>query len=434
MTTPSNGSPANILRGRTLLIPRMSDEGAATFAAAFRSIGVDTAPVPPSNARAMELAGRFTSGDECYPEQVTLGSFLRAIEDFGPSKVALFLPTASGPCRFGQYLPYLRKVLREIGHEDVPVVSPTSNNSYEGVGEQQGGLVRTAWRALVAADILRKLCLRIRPYEVASGDTDQAVQECLDDICSVIQRQGVGHGHQMDALVESMERTGRRFASIHTKAAERPLVGVVGEIFCRLSTFSNEDVVRKIEAHGGECWISDIAEWIWYTNEEEAIRLSRQGGLLSAGLIKSKIKMIFQRRDEHKLLRPVMPLLKGREEPERIVEVLERSAPYLPHTGALGEMVLSVGKAVYLYEKGASGIADISPFTCMNGIICESIYPRVSREHDGIPIRNFYFDGTQKTVEQDVGIFMELVRNYYRRAIASGSGGTAVRRLAVAGA
>lgn len=423
-----NGQPADMLRGRTLLIPRMSDEGAATFAAAFRSIGVDAAPVPPSNDRAMELAGRFTSGDECYPEQVTLGDFLRAIEDFGPSKVAFFLPTASGPCRFGQYLPYLRKVLRDIGHEDVPIVSPTSNNSYEGVGEHQGGLVRTAWRALVAADILRRLSLRVRPYETTAGDTDQVTRECLEDVCRVIERQGVGHGRQMDEMVRSMERAGRRFASIRTKQAERPLVGVVGEIFCRLSTFSNEDVVRKIEAHGGECWISDISEWIWYTNEEEASRLSRQGGLLSAGLLKARIRMVFQRRDEHKLLLPVKPLLKGREEPERITEILERSASYLPHTGALGEMVLSVGKAVYLYEKGASGIADISPFTCMNGIICESVYPRVSRDHDGIPIRNFYFDGTQKTVEQDVGIFMELVRNYQRRSAGNRPGARVGRR------
>ena len=76
-------------------------------------------------------------------------------------------------------------------------------------------------------------------------------------------------------------------------------------------------------------------------------------------------------------------------------EVLEQSPPYLPYHGALGEMVLSVGKAVYMYEKGVDGIIDISPFTCMNGIVCESIYPKVSRDCDGIPIRTFYFDGSQ---------------------------------------
>ncbi len=48
---------------------------------------------------------------------------------------------------------------------------------------------------------------------------------------------------------------------------------------------------------------------------------------------------------------------------------------------------------------------DISPFTCMNGITCEAVYPRVSAEHDNIPIKNFYFDGTQKDLDTAVGIF-----------------------------
>ncbi|MBE9523145.1 MAG: hypothetical protein IME95_08140, partial [Proteobacteria bacterium] len=47
-------------------------------------------------------------------------------------------------------------------------------------------------------------------------------------------------------------------------------------------------------------------------------------------------------------------------------------------------------------------------------IICESIYPQVSRDLDGIPIRNFYFDGTQTNLDEGVGIFMELAAHYSR--------------------
>jgi predicted nucleotide-binding protein (sugar kinase/HSP70/actin superfamily) len=87
----------------------------------------------------------------------------------------------------------------------------------------------------------------------------------------------------------------------------------------------------------------------------------------------------------------------------------------LPPLGANGEMVVNVGKAIYFAKKGAHGVIDISPFTCMNGIICEAIYPRVSRDNGGIPIRNFYFDGTQSDLERDVGIFLELARDYRGR-------------------
>ncbi len=98
-----------------------------------------------------------------------------------------------------------------------------------------------------------------------------------------------------------------------------------------------------------------------------------------------------------------------------VTEVLEYAHPYLPQEGALGEMVLSTGGAIYLYHQGADGIVDISPFTCMNGIVTEAIYPRVSRDHDNIPIRVFYFDGTHSDLDRDVGIFLELAKTYKRR-------------------
>jgi predicted nucleotide-binding protein (sugar kinase/HSP70/actin superfamily) len=95
--------------------------------------------------------------------------------------------------------------------------------------------------------------------------------------------------------------------------------------------------------------------------------------------------------------------------------VLECARPYLPRDGALGEMVLNVGKAVWLAQKGADGIIDISPFTCMNGIVSEAIYPRISRDLGGIPIRSFYFDGTQSDLDRDLGVYIELARGYQRR-------------------
>jgi predicted nucleotide-binding protein (sugar kinase/HSP70/actin superfamily) len=95
--------------------------------------------------------------------------------------------------------------------------------------------------------------------------------------------------------------------------------------------------------------------------------------------------------------------------------VLKAAHPYLPQEGALGEMVLSTGGAITYYRRGADGIVDISPFTCMNGIVTEAIYPRVSRDHDHIPIRVFYFDGTHSDLDRDVGIFLELAKTYKRR-------------------
>jgi predicted nucleotide-binding protein (sugar kinase/HSP70/actin superfamily) len=235
----------------------------------------------------------------------------------------------------------------------------------------------------------------------------------------------------MGLIVQAIERSRARFEGIHTDYSEaRPLIGVVGEIFCRLSTFSNNDLIRKIEEHGGEGWLSDVAEWIWYTNAERGKNLRLDGKRFSKDMLGTSIrayvqrqwilglgwlKAFVQRRDEEALMEPVRDYFAGYEEPHDVMEILGLSFPYLPYHGALGEMVLSVGKAIYLYGKGADGIVDISPFTCMNGIVCEAVYPAVAAEHDSIPIRNFYFDGTLSDLDRDVGIFMELAHNYRRR-------------------
>ena len=50
----------------------------------------------------------------------------------------------------------------------------------------------------------------------------------------------------------------------------KPLIGIIGEIFVRSNKFSNEDIVRKIETHGGEAWLAPVEEWIYYVNHMAA--------------------------------------------------------------------------------------------------------------------------------------------------------------------
>jgi predicted nucleotide-binding protein (sugar kinase/HSP70/actin superfamily) len=132
-------------------------------------------------------------------------------------------------------------------------------------------------------------------------------------------------------------------------------------------------------------------------------------------MLANKIRSHIQRSDEHALLKPFEEDFHGYEEPRSMAELMRCTEPYLPQWGAMGEMVLNTGKAVYLARKGADGIVDISPFTCMNGIVSEAIYPVVSQANGGIPIRNFYFDGTQSDLDRDIGIYLELARAYQRR-------------------
>jgi predicted nucleotide-binding protein (sugar kinase/HSP70/actin superfamily) len=232
----------------------------------------------------------------------------------------------------------------------------------------------------------------------------------------VLEKVGVSDKKRMAELIQVLKGVRQRFRGIPANYdPEFPLIGVVGEIFCRHNSFSNGDLIKVIESFGAEVWLAGIAEWIWYTNHDQLANLRKNGKRFSMEMAAAKLKNYIQRKDEHALMSMFHEDFKGYEEPEDMQIVLDNSLPYLPYYGCLGEMVLSIGGAIYLHGKGADGIADISPFTCMNGIASEAVYPHVSRDHENLPIRNFYFDGTQSDLERDVGIFIELARNYKRK-------------------
>ena len=406
------------LIGKTLYIPRMSEDAATTMAAAYRAIGVNGQILPEADDAALELARQYTIGEECYPEIVTLGSFLKIVNDpdFDPENTAFLMPTAGGPCRFGQYQSLLKKILEDMGYPQVMVVAPTSADGYAEMGGNAGNLVRLGWWAVICGDALRKLRLQTRPYEINPGETNRVYYECLGLLSGLIERTDLQMKDKFTDLVNLMSVISQKFSDIpadyHTG---KPLIGVVGEIYCRLDDFANAYLIERIEKFGGEAWLASVSEWVFYTNFMQQHDLIIQGDRFSKAMLGAVVRNKIQERDEHQLLASLKSRFKGYEEPESIAKLVAPVAPYLPYSGSLGEMVLNVGGAIYLYQKGADGIIDISPFTCMNGIVCEAVYPRVSQDHDNLPIRNFYFDGTEMDYDRDVEIFLELASTYKRR-------------------
>ena len=403
------------LQERTLYIPQMSFEGAACMAAAFRSIGVDARPSPDSDEKTLELARKYLSGDECLPQAVVLGNFLKIADaaDFDADHTAFMLPTSNGPCRFGHYMPLCRKIFADRG-ENVMICSPTSTNGYQDIGDEAQNLVRTGWQAVIASDCLRKIRLITRPFELESGATDQIFIESLQELCSAIETRHITHIQRLNAIVNVLQKARDRFRAIPADySQEKYVIGVVGEIFCRHNDFSNQDIFKLIEEYNGVVWISDIAEWVWYTNDEEEMRLIDTGKKWSFQMLGCKIKQKVMHHDEKKITDLFKQDFVQYPEPLHVREILERARPYLPREGSNGEMVMSMGKALWYYEQGVSGVIDISPFSCMNGIITEAVYPRVRKEHDGFPIRVFYFDGNQTSIKTDLELFMELARQYH---------------------
>ena len=236
--------PSHPLFGKKTYLPRMAEGSARALAAVIRSLGIDATVTPPSDQHSLDLGGKFSGGDECYPLKITLGDYLGALElpGFDPKKTAFYVLTGQGPCRFGQYANYLRLVLKQMGYPEITVFAPSTEKGYSDFGEASSLYTRGAWRAIVSADILLKLLFKTRPYEVNAGSADALYEESVEDLCSALEISYPDGGAQLEAVQQSLLRARNRFRQLAIQFDDsRPLIGVVGEIFCRLTNSAITD-------------------------------------------------------------------------------------------------------------------------------------------------------------------------------------------------
>ena len=383
-----------MLKGKTVYIPPMGYDSARVLAAAFRAVGLCAEPLPPSDERTREVSGRYASGDECLPFQILTGDVMKLFEggDVDPGQSVFLLPASLGPCRFASFVPDLREILERSGYGQAEVFAPDLSNGHKDLGELGAGGIRIAWLALVSADILQKLLLLHRPYERVKGETDKAYEDALQDLCASIEF--APPLERVERILSSLFRDRDRFGTISMREeCPTPLVGIVGEPFCRFNTLLNNDLIRQLEDRGGQAWLAGLLG--------EVRRYVRT----FAGL-EGKLS-----RDETVLMEVLRDDLATYSEPDT-GEVLKYAQPYLPIESGSAEVVLRLGQVVHMARQGVDGIIDASPFPCMNGSACAAFYPKLSRDLGGLPIRNFYFHGVRRDWTAELDEYLGAVRAY----------------------
>ncbi len=394
-------------RTRKIYIPYMCDHAYAT-AAAFRACGVDSDVFPEQDEETLAWGRKFTTGKECYPCILTTGDMVKIVkrDEFDRNRAAFFMPSGNGPCRFGQYHRFHRLVLDELGFEDVPIYSPDQDESlYSDFGIIGGKFLRLGWQAIVAVDLLTKKLLETRPYEKTPGGTNRVYQECLSLICKTIEAEG----DLEKAVIESRNR----FEAIETTGnGQKPLIGIVGEIYVRSNPFANESVIAKVEQFGGEAWLAPITEWIHYVNAMGRRRTLKRKHF--SNLLRIALTEYYQKKDEHRLEKIFRHHLRHGHEPSTR-EVLHKASPYV-HDSFEGEAILSIGKTVDFCKQGASGVINVMPFTCMPGTIVSALLKRYREENNNLPVLNMAYDGQEQTnTLTRIEAFMHQARQYHEQ-------------------
>lgn len=392
---------------KTVYIPYMGDHS-YIMQAVLEAMDVQAEVLPESNETTAMIGLDLVLGKECSPCMYTVGDMIQRSRqpDFVPEKSIMLMATAPGPCRFGQYNVLQQQLLAEQGLGDVEIMSPTSADGYRGLGDNPTKFRLMAWNAVVTMDLLQQLLHRFRPYELNAGDADDIYARSLEKIMDAA-RQGGGK-----LLGEAMQWIGRQYESMpQMKEQNKPIIGVIGEIYVRFTPYANQGVVRRVEELGGEVVLASMMEWLYLTTWNPAYYAWIKGNRRES--IMHKVTEYYQRYREHTYTKSVAHLLRFPNEPTT-GELRELVKPYF-EPDIQTEAVMSLAKAVELAKHGASGILAVMPFSCMPGLITAAIAPKLREDFNNIPWLDLSFDLQKSTnVQTRLEAFMYQAQHFQR--------------------
>ncbi|MDI6721982.1 MAG: acyl-CoA dehydratase activase [Candidatus Aenigmarchaeota archaeon] len=384
---------APLVKDKKLLIPPMDPEVAELFAASLKGSGL-AAEVLKESDRSYREGVKCSLGHECSPFHSTLGSLLSYLKSAGNGSYQYFMPSGTGPCRFGQYGILQDLVLKEMGYKTT-IVSPSGENTYAGIPHKTR---RMLFDAMLLNDILKKIIHKIRPYEANKGEAEKV----FDGIFLLIKNAMENNRDYRPAFKDGLIRLN----NIPLVNQRRPKIGIVGEIYVRNNPFLNDNLIKTIENLGGEAKISSFAEWAFYSAYTEKMekKIYKRDGLMET--IKLWLKNGYYKSREHLFYKEAQKYFDIFE--PKIEDIIKAGSEYLPKE-FLGEAILTVGRAaIFARQEKVDAIVNASPTFCMPGTLSSYILKEIENSYR-VPVISLFYDKTGRP-NMELVPYMELLR------------------------
>ena len=351
---------------------------------------------------------KYVNNDTCYPAQLTIGQLLDATLNLGydTHKIALLLPQTGGGCRASNYISLLRRALKKINMEYIPVLSFNLLGMEENPGfNLSKGFIKKAIYAVLYGDMIMNIKNQVYPYEVKQGATDQAV----DEVCSYLENQFVqNQGFKKKQLKANCQYILKRFSEVQqTEGEKKTRVGIVGEIYVKFAPLGNNNLEAMLERENCEVVIPGLMDFILYTIDAgiEDFYLYGTGktkAVVSNFLYRYIINLqntIIHSYDNFKAFRPATPF-----------ETTKSLARKIIHEGTkMGEGWLLTGEMVELIESGVENIVCTQPFGCLpNHIVGRGMLRKIKSVYPNANIVPIDYDASASHVNQENRIKLML--------------------------
>lgn len=350
----------------TLLFPSMGRFASEAIGTVFKSKGFHTTVHPPADEAILKLGRANTSCKECLPLLLTTGSLLNYIQNHKrPDEILVyFMPTGSGPCRFGQYYVFMEGLIERMRIPDVALLSLSSENSYAGLGNDFH--VKTWW-AVVISDVMEDIRSMILANAVEVDEGIGIFEQEWTQVLEAIESEN------LEGLEKRLDKTSRNLETIPMRrpVEEVPVIYLAGEIFVRRDGLSRRYLTEILARRGFAVICAPIAEWLLYSDylvDKKLVYMSMTLLEKLGFMMKKRIMARHEKRLKSVLRRTGLV----HAELVDINTIIQNATPYISPNLA-GEAVLTVGSAITEVAGHTCGVIAIGPFGCMPNRMSEAI-------------------------------------------------------------
>lgn len=283
------------------LFPSMGDLASRLIAAVSAGFGFRSSAIPPYDTEVLKLGRAVSTGKECLPLQLVAGGLRSWLEKNAKpeDRIAYFMPTCGGNCRFTQYSVFLRNMIEDLKLPNVALVSLTNENGYAGFSFSH---LYTTIKSFIISDVLDDIKNTLAVVALDRESAMATFNTGFDRLCSHVNR------HRSRRLYAELENLAGTLADIPLKypVAQAKTVSLLGEIFVRRDWFSSQGLIDKLAERDIVVRRAHIYEWIDYSdynvqngiyesrfNPAEKTQFMAKRYLLSR--VEKKIKKIFAR-------------------------------------------------------------------------------------------------------------------------------------------
>jgi predicted CoA-substrate-specific enzyme activase len=376
-----NPSHAESLHNKHVLFPNWDRITCSLLTATLQREGYNATLLDETDQTIRESL-KHNSG-QCIPLNAIAQGFMDHMRknQLNPADCVLWLNESTLACNIRLYPHHIRQILIEQGGGLEKATIYQGDLTFADISLRAA---KNCYFAFMLGGMLRKVACKIRPYEIEKGVTDRVLNKSIE----VLSNAFAGKRSIEESLTEIISH----FEWIETDITPRPKVAIFGDLYSRDNSVMNQDLIRFIEAHGGEVITTPYIDYAKMIAKSYFRKWFNEGKYLD--LLTSKALLTAMTALEKNYTNIVNRIL---NEPEHVyeddpAEILARYSIAPENTGESMDNILKI-HYIKKYHPDVSLLVQASPALCCASLITEAMKTKIEQQ-TGIPVVAITYDGT----------------------------------------